>query len=214
MNRVAGRSFADVDDAQEQQLFVRSATLDEFGSFVHNNWETHLARLQLERDLVLPSSAGFWITGFCAVCRRTRRFFVDFACTRESDPSSHVPNWREQLSCESCKLPNRARAMLDFIDTVLLVPRSAEIYITEQTTPLFRAAKNRYPHAVGSEFLRDGTIPGQRNNKGILHQDVTALSFGDETLDVICTADVLEHVADFEAALAECFRCLRPAEIS
>ncbi len=100
--------------------------------------------------------------------------------------------------------------MLDFIDTVLLVPRSAEIYITEQTTPLFRAAKNRYPHAVGSEFLRDGTIPGQRNNKGILHQDVTALSFGDETLDVICTADVLEHVADFEAALAECFRCLRP----
>ena len=99
--------------------------------------------------------------------------------------------------------------MLDFIDTTLLTRRTSPIYITEQTTPLFRAVKRRYPDAIGSEFLRDGTASGQRNGKGILHQDLTALSFGDETLEIICAADVLEHVADYRAALAECFRCLR-----
>ena len=118
VNRVGGRSFADVNEASEQQLFVRCETLDEFSSYLRSNWDTHLARLQLERDLVLPSFAGFWITGFCAVCGSDRRFFVDFACARDSDLSTRVPNWRELLTCESCKLPNRARAMLDFIDSV------------------------------------------------------------------------------------------------
>ncbi|HTU69709.1 MAG TPA: methyltransferase domain-containing protein [Candidatus Baltobacteraceae bacterium] len=134
---------------------------------------------------------------------------MNFACARDSDLSTRVPNWREQLTCESCKLPNRARALLDFIDTVLLAPSTAAIYVTEETTPLFRALAGRYPQVVGSEFLRDGTAPGERNRRGIVHQDLTALSFGDETFDVICSADVLEHVADYKAALAECFRCLR-----
>jgi hypothetical protein len=210
VNNVAARRFADVDEAEERTLFVRCETLDEFRSYVQNNAETHLARLRLERDLVLPSPSGFRITGFCTVCQRATRFFVNFACARDSDPATRVPNWREQLACELCKLPNRARAMVDFVETVLLTPATAAIYVTEQTTPLFRAVKKRYPHAIGSEFLRDGTSPGQRNRKRIVHQDLTALSFGDEILDVICTADVLEHVADYKAALAECFRCLRP----
>ena len=165
VNRVGGRSFVDVDDASEQQLFVRCETLDEFAGYLRSNWDTHRARLQLERDLVLPSFAGFWITGFCAVCGSDRRFFVDFACARDSDLSTRVPNWRELLNCESCKLPNRARALLDFINTVLLTPRTAAIYLTEQTTPLFRAVESRYPHAVGSEFLRDGTHPGSEIEK-------------------------------------------------
>lgn len=211
VNDVAARSFADVNEADEQPLFVRCEALDEFGSYVQNNADTHLARLRLERGLVLPSTAGFRITGFCAVCRRPSRFFVNYACARDSDPSLRVPNWREQLSCESCKLPNRSRAMLDFIDTVLLTSGGAAVYVTEQTTPFFRAVKRRYPHAIGSEFLRDGTAPGQRNKEGIVHEDLTALSFDDRTLDVICTGDVLEHVADYRAALAECFRCLRPS---
>ncbi len=209
MNHVAGRIIAGVGE-DEQPRFVRCETLDGFGRYLETHADLHLARLQLERDLVLPSSAGFRITGFCAACRSDTRFFVDFACARESDPSMRVPNWREQLTCEFCKLPNRARAMLDFVDTVLLTVRTAGIYVAEQTTPFFRAVKRRYPHAIGSEFLRDGTSPGQRNSRDLAHQDPTALSFNEETLDVICAADVLEHVADYQAALAECFRCLRP----
>ncbi len=149
VNRLAGRRFAGVNEANEQPLFVRCETLDEFSSYLQSSWDTHLARLQLERDLVLPSRAGFWITGFCAVCAGDRRFFVDFACAVDSDPSTRVPNWRELLTCESCKLPNRARAMLDFIDTTLL------------TRPHLRNLRHRTNHTA----LSSGKEPVSRRDR-------------------------------------------------
>jgi SAM-dependent methyltransferase len=36
------------------------------------------------------------------------------------------------------------------------------------------------------------------------------LTFPNRSFGLICTNDVLEHVADYKAALRECFRCLRP----
>ena len=35
--------------------------------------------------------------------------------------------------------------------------KSDVIYLTEQTTNLFRAVRELYPQAIGSEFLQDGT---------------------------------------------------------
>ena len=41
-------------------------------------------------------------------------------------------------------------------------------------------------------------------------EDVTRLSFGDESLDLIVSSDVLEHVPDIQLAFAETARVLKP----
>ena len=63
---------------------------------------------------------------------------------------------------------------------------------------------------MGSEFLRDGTRPGELNAVGVRHEDVTRLTFPDMSFDHIGTFDVLEHVPDYRLALKNLFRCLRP----
>jgi SAM-dependent methyltransferase len=41
-------------------------------------------------------------------------------------------------------------------------------------------------------------------------QDITALTYDDESFDLIVSSDVLEHVPDIEAAFRETARVLRP----
>ena len=77
-------------------------------------------------------------------------------------------------------------------------------------TALFRWVKARYPNAIGSEFLRDGTGRGATNLAGIRHEDLTALTFDDASIDHVVSLEVLEHVPDFRAALRECYRVLKP----
>jgi SAM-dependent methyltransferase len=42
---------------------------------------------------------------------------------------------------------------------------------------------------------------------------LTKLSFACDSLDFILSFDVLEHVPDYKAALAECLRCLKPGGV-
>ena len=61
----------------------------------------------------------------------------------------------------------------------------------------------------GSEYLENGTRLGQGNSAGLRNEDLTKLSFP-ERFDVILTFDVMEHIADYPAAIVECVRVLRP----
>jgi len=88
-------------------------------------------------------------------------------------------------------------------------PQSS-VYLTEQTTPLFAAAKEFFYSVEGSEYIHDGTQPGQCNAAGIRSEDVTNLSFLDNSFDVIGSFDVLEHVPDYQQGLHEFLRCLKP----
>ena len=63
---------------------------------------------------------------------------------------------------------------------------------------------------MGSEYLRDSTAPGAKNAAGVPHQDVTGLTYKDGSFALIGSFEVLEHVPDYRAALAEFFRVLAP----
>lgn len=52
--------------------------------------------------------------------------------------------------------------------------------------------------------------PGSVRADGARMEDLTRLTFPDESLDLIVSSDVLEHIADLEAAFAETARVLRP----
>jgi SAM-dependent methyltransferase len=102
------------------------------------------------------------------------------------------------------------RASLHLLLSELKPDRESRIYLTEQITALFHWIKLRYPRAVGSEYLRDGTARGQTNAAGIRHEDLTALSFPDASCDFIVSLEVMEHIPDFRPAFTECARLLVP----
>jgi SAM-dependent methyltransferase len=102
------------------------------------------------------------------------------------------------------------RLSVHLLETHLNPAPDTRIYLTEQTTSLHRGIARRFPQVVGSEFLRDGTLPGKANSAGIRREDLTALTFPDASFDVILSLEVLEHVPDYKAALRECARVLCP----
>jgi len=60
-------------------------------------------------------------------------------------------------------------------------------------------------------FYRADIAPGTVRHDGAVCQDVTRLTFADDSLDLIVSSDVLEHVPDAAAAFRETARVLRPA---
>ncbi len=148
------------------------------------------------------------LSGFCTVCNQKTEFSF------ESD-SDGFTNWREQLSCQGCNLINRWRGALELTDRLVQnYADPARIYLTEELSPVFRWAAKRWPDTVGSEFVDRSVEPGTRTSyydHPVRHEDVTQLSFADNSLSHILTLDVLEHIPNYCSALKEFFRVLEPS---
>jgi SAM-dependent methyltransferase len=179
----------------------------EFSAFSAGHKNKHDARDAYEMSL-LSSAEEFRFNGYCAVCNMRVGFLVDYRYSELLRSKTRKPYWRERLVCPNCGLNNRMRASVLFIKK--FTRKSDVIYLTEQTTHLFHAVRELYPQVIGSEFLQDGTARGMTNRDGIRHEDATALTFKDNSLDVIASFEVLEHIPDYRRALAEFRRCLRP----
>lgn len=126
-------------------------------------------------------------------------------------------DFRENLVCPSCHLNARMRAAFSLLEEAGLAD-NATVYLTEQASYAYLWLKRRHPGTYGSEYGLDPTrrahlehwlqalgAPGP-----IVHGDIMALRFGGASLDAIVSFDVLEHVPDYRAALAEFARCLKP----
>lgn len=117
-------------------------------------------------------------------------------------------NWRESLKCPLSNLNNRLRYTMHLFDLYLTPYQDSNIYITEQTTPLYNHLNKFYTNVIGSEFLGDEIPYGDKNIKGILNEDLTKLTFKNEKFDIVMSFDVLEHIPNYRSALKEIFRVL------
>ena len=147
--------------------------------------------------------------GWCVVCQREAQFQVNFEYSHEVD-GELTPNWRERLICPHCGLNNRMRASMHILQQECAPPSGAALYITEQTTSLFRALHHRYPGIVGSEYLGDSQRRGPADRDGIRNEDLTQLTFESARFDHILSFDVFEHVPEYRTGFGECLRCLKP----
>jgi glycosyltransferase involved in cell wall biosynthesis/SAM-dependent methyltransferase len=156
---------------------------------------------------------SFKLNGFCSPCGRRVDFFVNMK------PGPHqrtdgLPNWREGLVCPSCKMKNRQRLIALLINQVYLNEVGKTLYFMEKVTPFYEwANKSLINHQlIGSEYLGHEYESGAIIN-GIQHEDAEHLSFIDQSIDLIVSNDVFEHVPNPQTALSECARVLKPGGI-
>ena len=139
--------------------------------------------------------AGKPIAGTCPVCGTRRVLFRDFTA-----------NLRESGACSQCGASNRQRQMAYVLRSELRLPSVGRLTLPDRCR-LYSAEANGSLHAaladtpgyVCSEYCGEAHASGASVN-GIRHEDLEALSFGDSTIDVVLTSDVLEHVADAYSA--------------
>lgn len=149
----------------------------------------------------------FYIDGNCEFCNQKVSFLTDW---KYSD--NITINFRERMVCEKCHLNNRQRFIASYVDKMLIKFNTPKcVYIYEQVTPFYSSIVKKHQHIhtiYGSEYLGYGYKSGDLVGT-IRHEDALSLSFDDESLDIIISQDVLEHVPDYYLAMFESFRVLK-----
>ena len=159
-------------------------------------------------DALVPMTDPFSVPAYCVVCGKQEKFVVSSMYSPgQFEDGRAIPNWREHLNC-SCGLTNRLRATLHIMQQELRPARSAHIYLTEQSTPLYAWFTEHHENVHGSEYFGNAHAGGTTVN-GYRHEDVQSLTFPDETFDLIISLEVLEHVPFPDCAFREFRRCLR-----
>ena len=165
-------------------------------------------------DRVLHSRHPFSYPGYCSACDAVSAMQVGWQFAGTGAGGSVHPAWTETASCERCGLNSRMRALIDFIKTRLDVSAIRQAYAAEQITPSFSVLQRMFPGLVGSEYLGPQYKSGEvqihwRKLNRVRHEDLTALSMRDGSIDLAITQDVFEHVPDYRKAFRELARVLR-----
>lgn len=189
----------------EMPPIVRCETYNDYQAFMSSD-TSKLAEITAREAILIRDLGASGLRGHCAICQSDVSFSVEYGNEVQISGRPPTPNWRETLICPRCHLNNRQRAALGFL--MQRSKSSESLYLTEATTALFKVVSQRHRRTIGSEFLRDGTKPGQCNLLGVRHEDATQLTFASGSLRRIGSFDVLEHIPDFRRALQEFSRCL------
>jgi SAM-dependent methyltransferase len=134
--------------------------------------------------------------GYCTICDSEVWF-------RETGP------WlRDQYICSRCGSIPRQRALLKVLNDHF--PRWRELRIHESSPggPSSDKIRRECRGYVGSQFYPN--IPRGQFNGTQRSEDLEALTFEDESFDMVITQDVFEHVLRPAKAFAEIARTLKP----
>lgn len=182
------------------------------------------------RLVVHAFSWRYGTSGVCPSCGYFNAFLYSRDFARRL--SQQVSTWnlsetfqrelveRENYFCCCCSANYRKRALaqtvLDLLDMDdnealsrhLSLDNRFSIYETSFYN-VFSSKKIQYsPQYVVSEYFPDQGFGIEI--KGVWNENLEALSFTDNQFDVVITSEVLEHVANLDAALQEIKRVLKP----
>jgi SAM-dependent methyltransferase len=207
-----------VSPTAAEGLRLRYGVLRSIAEFERSElWAGRHSRYAIELALAAQFAARQALPGYCRLCGAETSFAFRPVALES------MPNWREELACSSCGLINRVRSGFGLLSDLIGGDTAARVYVTEQASRAYVWLKRRFPGAIGSEFCVDsgkigrmiaylaGLLGGERGS--IRHEDVRALSMEPGSLDAIACFEVLEHVFEYRAALAEFARVLRPGGV-
>jgi len=110
--------------------------------------------------------------------------------------------------CMRCRANQRYEMMARYLREAFPHIGSMDVLELDYASPLQRHLCNARSYM--RSFYRDEVSPGTVRDDGAVCQDITKLTHADESLDLIVSSDVLEHVPDVAAAFRESNRVLRP----
>jgi SAM-dependent methyltransferase len=117
--------------------------------------------------------------------------------------------FRDLYLCDKCGSLPRERALMRVIET--FYPAWQELTIHE-TSPAARGASARIAkeskHYIPSQYFPD--TPGGSFKWGYRSENIEALTFDDNSIDLHISQDVMEHIFNPELAFKEIARTLRP----
>lgn len=140
--------------------------------------------------------------GYCEACEEDADFRLDNTYCLDGRVA-----WRESCICPKCGCNSRMRYMIGKIKSIY--QEGCDVYVNEYITPTYKALKRSIPGIIGSEYIGGTKAKSGDIINGILHEDAMKLSFPDESFDIIASNDVFEHVADYDRAFSEIYRCLK-----
>ena len=119
------------------------------------------------------------------------------------------PNWRESLVGNGLLSRNRAvLVLLERLYGSLDALKEQDVYVVEALTGFALWLKRQLgeERLISSEYL-DGA---EESFGDIPHQDLCALTFADNSFDLVLCQELFEHVPHLDRAFAEIARVLRP----
>lgn len=145
---------------------------------------------------VIPNARHLTKSRFrrCRACLRPTIFIAI-----GSDEEFHI--------CVRCKANLRYELLAEYLRNFAPDMRGLDVLELDPGSPL-HATLSRARSYVRS-FFRPDVKTGTRRADGVVCEDITALTFADNSLDIIISSDVLEHVPDPAAAFRESARVLR-----
>lgn len=153
-------------------------------------------RLKRRVFLTTEWARGRLNKGYCTVCDCQVWF-------RETGP------WlRDQYLCSRCGSIPRNRAIIKVLNDHFPEWRDLLIHESSPGGPSSDKIRRECKHYIASQFFSE--VPRGQYKDGQRSEDLEALTFPDESFDLVITQDVFEHVLRPARAFAEIGRTLRP----
>jgi SAM-dependent methyltransferase len=140
-------------------------------------------------------------TGTCPICGSSKGF------------ESKDGWFRDHLHCRGCGSIPRERIFTWALETFQPDWRSKQIH---ECSPSNRSVSARLAQDcagyIGSQFFAD--VPRGKTKGKMRSEDLEALTFADQSLDLHVHLDVMEHVNRPDRAVQEMYRTLRPGGLA
>ena len=185
----------------------RLKSFDEYKEHVEKNRANYELEKKYESSVIRSGRREFTVRGISYPANQ----YVDFKVDYLYSDGQNI-NWRERLICPVTYLNNRLRGCVHILDFELSPYPGSVIYITEQVTPLFQFLNKKFKNLIGSEYLGNNLRPGVVQN-GIRHEDMTCLSFSNESIDHFLSFECFEHIPFYKKAISEAYRVLAPGGV-
>ena len=168
--------------------------------------------------------------GLCSVCGNDSRFSynswaIDPSLLRgwEGENINAAYLYRESMFCSNCnsnyrvrrlakELVNRFAPECTSLEQLMNEPSFSELKILEVNEigsfGSFHAILKKHPSVITTRYVPGGAFGSTLDGSSI--QDFEALTFEDDSFDLIIHSEVLEHIPRLEKAKSEMYRTLKP----
>ncbi|MGD9610380.1 MAG: class I SAM-dependent methyltransferase [Desulfovibrionaceae bacterium] len=166
---------------------------------------------EYEKHCIIKKDDVFFHSGYCLCCDSQVDFLIDYNYSFHLEDGSRFPNLRERVVCPLCKMNSRQRLVAGLIlKNISKTSEPQSVYLMEYVTPIYDFLLKKFPmhKIIGSEYVGPQYKSGDSVG-GIPHEDIECLSLATNSVDLIVSNDVFEHVFSPPRAFSECSRILK-----